>query len=219
MSPRMICFDWGGVILKHCRSWEEGCAAARLPVRFDPREATGLARRRELSRLHQTGRVTHEEYLGLLRESTGNTYTLDELERVHAAWLLDEYPGVAEVIARLVSTAGIETGLLSNTNHAHWVTHLPAASAPPKYPTASLLKHRHASHLMGMMKPDEDIYREFERLTGARGGEILFFDDLEDNVRTAQSIGWNAVRVDHTGDTAAQITSALIGHRVWPGPA
>ena len=29
---RIVCFDWGGVILRHCRSWQEGCAAAGLPV-------------------------------------------------------------------------------------------------------------------------------------------------------------------------------------------
>lgn len=215
MSPRLICFDWGGVILKHCRSWAEGCAAAGLDVRIDLDCPAGLARRRELTRLHQIGRLGHDEYIALLREATGNAYSALELARLHDAWLLDEYERVPEVIARLVETPGVETALLSNTNHAHWITHIATADAPARYPTAALLKHRHASHLMGLMKPDAEIYREFERLVGARAGEILFFDDLADNVRTARTLGWHAVHVDHTGDTATQIESALREHRVW----
>jgi FMN phosphatase YigB (HAD superfamily) len=215
MTIKMVCFDWGGVILRHCRSWEEGCAAAGLTVRLDAREASGLARRRELTRMHQTGSLGHGEYLELLREATGGVYTVDELARLHDAWLLDEYAGVSDVIGKLAAKAHVETGLLSNTNHAHWVTHIEGPGGTAKYPTAGKLKHRHASHLMGLMKPDAEIYREFERLTGARGGEILFFDDLEDNVKAAGALGWRGVHVDHTGDTAAQIEGALRAHGVW----
>jgi len=30
---RMVCFDLGGVLIKHCRTWREGCAAAGLRLR------------------------------------------------------------------------------------------------------------------------------------------------------------------------------------------
>ncbi len=214
MTVRMVCFDWGGVILRHCRSWEEGCAAAGLDLRIDARCEQGIARRRELTRLHQVGKFEHSQYLQALRDAVGGVYAVEELAKLHDAWLLDEYEGVHEVIASLASTPWLETGLLSNTNHAHWVTHLPSDDAPARYPTAGLLKHRHASHLMGLMKPGQEIYREFERLTSCASHEILFFDDLEENVRTARALGWHAVHVDHTGDTASQIKQALKTHGV-----
>jgi putative hydrolase of the HAD superfamily len=76
-------------------------------------------------------------------------------------------------------------------------------------PAIAAMHERHASHLFGLSKPGEAIYRRFETALGARGGEILFFDDLADNVATAERIGWDAVRIDHEGDTAAQVRAAL----------
>jgi putative hydrolase of the HAD superfamily len=216
MSVRIVCFDWGGVILRHCRSWSEGCAAAGLTVRLDLDCPAGLARRRDLTMQHQRGEIDHSTYLARLAEAVGGVYTVEELSHLHESWLLAEYEGVADVITRLVATPGVETALLSNTNEAHWATHLPGREGrSPKYPTAGLLKHRHASHLMGLAKPDERIYTEFEHLVAARGPEILFFDDLADNIAAASRLHWRCVHVDHTGDTASQISRALVAHGVW----
>ena len=77
-----------------------------------------------------------------------------------------------------------------------------------------LVHHLHASHLLGLLKPDEAIYRAFERASGfdgtdGRPEEILFFDDLEENVEAARACGWSSVRVDHTGDPAEQMRREL----------
>ena len=64
-------------------------------------------------------------------------------------------------------------------------------------------------------KPGEEIYRAFEKLTGFRAGEILFFDDLPENLETAQRLGWRTELVDHDGDTASQIAACLSAHHVW----
>ena len=75
-------------------------------------------------------------------------------------------------------------------------------------------RHRFASHLLGLVKPDPAIYRAVERETGHPGSRILFFDDLEANVRGAREVGWTGVRVDPRGDTAAQMLAALRTHRL-----
>jgi putative hydrolase of the HAD superfamily len=62
---------------------------------------------------------------------------------------------------------------------------------------------------MGLVKPDAAIYRAFERDAGAAPGEIVFFDDLAENVHAARACGWDSVLVDHEGDTAAQVLAAL----------
>jgi FMN phosphatase YigB (HAD superfamily) len=62
---------------------------------------------------------------------------------------------------------------------------------------------------MGLVKPDAEIYRAFERATGAAPGDVVFFDDLAENVDAARACGWDAVLVDHGGDTAAQVLAAL----------
>lgn len=209
----LVCFDWGGVILRHCRSWAEGCAAAGLPLRAGVEDPALVAKRREMTQLYQVGKIGCEEfYRGLVR-ATGDLYTIEELHRLHDAWLLDEYAGVARII-RLLTEQGVQTALLSNTNHRHWVRHLPKPDGrPPDYPTAGLLTHRHASHLLGHAKPGSDIYRAFEEKVGVRGDRILFFDDMPENITAAESLGWRSERIDHTGDTARQIERVLRENR------
>ncbi len=64
------------------------------------------------------------------------------------------------------------------------------------YPAFRALLHRGASHLYGLVKPWPEIYRRFTRELGASPGEILFFDDREENVIAARAEGWRAERID-----------------------
>ncbi len=212
----LVCFDWGGVILRICRSWTEGCAAAGLDVRGESASTAWAQRRKGVHREFETGRLSESEFLARLAASMDNLYTPAEVERVHHAWLVGEYAGVDDVVGRLVETAGIETAMLSNTNSLHWARQSPGKDAALRhFPTAGKLKHRHASHLMGLAKPDAEIYRAFARSVGCRPEEILFFDDLADNIESAKACGWNAVQIDHTGDTAKQMDGHLRRYGVW----
>lgn len=215
-SPvRIVCFDWGGVILRHCRSWEEGCAAAQLPVHAGIDRPELIARRRQLTQQFQIGAISTDTFFAQLVRAVDGLYSEDELRRLHDAWLLDEYPGMHDLVTRLHQRAAAETALLSNTNAAHWRRHLPKPDgSAPDYPTAGLLMHRHASHLLGAAKPGLSIYKRFEQATNASGSGILFFDDLPDNVEAARAIGWRAVLIDHTSDTAGQIELHLKAHGV-----
>jgi FMN phosphatase YigB (HAD superfamily) len=140
-------------------------------------------------------------------------YSPEEIRRIHDSWLLHEYFGVAAVVESLHRAGTIETALLSNTNHAHWKRQAPECGLP-HFPTAGTLRYRLASHLERCAKPGEAFYRLLEQRTGARGCEILFFDDLEENIRTARSLGWRAEKIDHLGDTAEQIRICLARHSV-----
>lgn len=202
-SPiKLVCFDLGGVLIRICRSWDEGCRAAGLDVRgaavADPAGANG---RRDLSRLHQSGKMACVEFFQAVSRASGDLYAAHEVERIHNAWLLGEYPGVHAVIDD-IRHAGLRTAALSNTNLSHWI-------ALQRYPSISSLDFRLASHELGMVKPDEAIYREAERIFAVKAGHILFFDDLPDNIQAARRVGWDAVQIDHTADPAQQIRSAL----------
>lgn len=213
---RMVCFDWGGVILRICRSWAEGCAAAGLSVRGDSASPDLKVHRKIAAEQYQRGQLTTAQFLISLGTIVGNVYSQDELKRIHDAFLIQEYAGVDRLVDRLLSTPNVETGMLSNTNELHWQRqHVDASASVPHFPTASRLKHRHASHLLGHAKPGHEIYRVFERHTGVRGPEVLFFDDLEDNIAAARAVGWRAEQIDHTGDTAAQMNEHLQRHGVF----
>ncbi|MGH7244354.1 MAG: HAD-IA family hydrolase [Phycisphaerales bacterium] len=207
---RCVCFDWGGVILRFCRSFAEGVQAAGLELRPEAVAPEAIAARRVLANQYSMGKLTRAEFLSAAHRATSGLYTIDELERINDAWLIEEYPGMCAIVDELNSLPHIETALLSNTTEIHWERQQPSRHKQiPHFPTAAKLKHRHASHLLGLLKPDVAIYAAFERETGFAPESILFFDDLQENVEAARTRGWSAVQVDHTGDTAAQIRASL----------
>ncbi len=155
------------------------------------------------------GRISHEEWAEKTSRSMGGLYTPEEITRIHDAWVLDEYTGVGDVIDE-IHARGIATACLSNTNHAHWVRCQRAGD----YPSVARLGSHFASHLLGCGKPDEAMYRAFERGTGTRGAHVLFFDDLRVNVDAAQAYGWNAERIDPNVETAEQLRRHLADYGV-----
>ncbi len=212
--PRIVVFDLGGVLVRIVRSWTEAHAAAGLPP-HSICEAEAFDRaRRELAQAHQVGAITPSEYYaGIARVSRG-AYTAEHAEAILTAWQSEEYPGVDAVVTA-IEDAGAETGALSNTNAAHWAVLRPdvsGAASAPRFPTVARLRHAHASHLLRLAKPDPAIYGAFEGATGFAASDILFFDDLEENVAAAQARGWRAEVIDHAGDTASQLQAHLEGH-------
>jgi len=208
-SIRIVCFDLGGVLIRICRTWEEGCAKAGIPVRDPERRANTTQVRRQLIVEYQTGRITGETFAQRVSEALGGLYSPEEIMTVHHAWMYGEYPGVHDVISEL-NAANLITAALSNTNHEHW-------EALPAFPAFMNLRHRYASHELGLHKPDPAIFIEVEKRLRTQGIDpkgILYFDDLPENVAAASDAGWTAVQIDHAGDTAAQIRAAARHHGV-----
>lgn len=215
MSPpiRYVCFDLGGVIVKHHRSWAEACAARGIDVRPGIEHPERVERRRALNTAFQCGHFPAPEFYRRLTETTDGLYTQDEVTDLHEHWVYAEYDGIADVLRRLRQNPSVRTGALSNTNERHWMDMVTGRDGrPPRFPAATILHEQHASHVLGLCKPDPRIYEALERLSACRPSEILFFDDLERNTAAAAARGWRTHVVDHTGDTAAQVEAALVAH-------
>jgi len=200
---RIVCFDWGGVILRICRSWEEGCSMAGLPVRGKSGQKKCIEARRRLSQRYQTGQMSDAAYFKAVAEASDAQYQPDEIEKIHHAWLIEDFKGADDLIAEINAIPKVCTALLSNTNGLHW------ARRETDFRTASTIEHQWASHLFGMAKPDEKIYSAFERRVSASAAQILFFDDLEENIRGARAAGWNAEQIDPEKDPVKQMRKHL----------
>jgi FMN phosphatase YigB (HAD superfamily) len=215
---RLVCFDLGGVLVRVRTAWPELCRAAGFEVRGESAGEIAEKARQQLGQAFQTGELSVEAWIAEVCATLGSLYAAEELTALHDAVLVEEYAGVGAVIDEL-HRAGIETACLSNTNAAHWATlmhHDGARSlvGEPRYPAVRNLRSHFASHLMRLTKPAPDIYRAFERSTGRSGGEILFFDDLAENIAAARAVGWNAERIDPTKPTDAQIRGHLARYGV-----
>ncbi len=61
------------------------------------------------------------------------------------------------------------------------------------------------SHLLGMRKPDKDIYTHVLDSVESKPGEMLFIDDTELNLHVPESLGIKCIHHDRASDIAAVI--------------
>ena len=200
MAIQVVCFDLGGVLLQINHDWLGAVRSAGLTCRnSNPGRLTDFSSIDAL----QAAEITYQEFLERLSAYLG----LDGAEQaraVHMAILREEYPGALELIQD-IHASGTRTGILSNTSGPHW-DHLIGNA---RFPAFNEVQHPHASHLLGLNKPDSAIFRAFESAVSASSEEIVFFDDYAPNIAGASEAGWSAVLVDSGGDTAQQMRLAL----------
>ncbi len=153
----------------------------------------------------QVGRLDDDRLFAAWAEALGGRFDGDEARRMSEAWLQGELEGVVD-IARALSCRGVALGCLSNTCHHHWELLL---AQPDRYPTMTLLTHRHASHLLGCMKPAPRIFEMYESAVGKTGADIVYFDDSVENVEAARLREWRAVRIGPDQPSATQVRAAL----------
>lgn len=207
-APRVVCFDLGGVVVRICGSFREGCDAAGVTPAIDLDATLDRVALGEVVHRHQLGDLPCADFHASVSGLTGARVSTDELRRVHDAWILGEFDGVAALIDE-VHAAGLESACLSNTNESHW-------RRMHGMPAFDRIRHRHASHLLRLCKPDPRIFRAFEQRTGFAPASIIYFDDLAPNAMAASMAGWRAELIDPNRGTAPQIRAALVRHGVLP---
>lgn len=214
-SPqRVVCFDLGGVLVRICQTWAEACALATLPARNLEWLTSDewRQRRQRAGDQYQAGEIDCATYYAELAAISAGRYSPAEWEAMHHAWTLEHYPGALDLVRALNALPNITTACLSNTNHAHWVR-LSGADGKREYPAVLELRYQLASHLLGCAKPDARIYelaqRRFTEAHALHPSNIVFFDDLPENVAAARAAGWTAFQVDPSGDTVQQMRGLL----------
>ena len=207
-APELVCFDLGGVVVRIASGWAE--AAQRAGVMLPPSAAAGIDGR-SMARLieqHETGRLGADAFYRAVAALSG--LSADRIAAIHDAWLIEPYEGIGEILTSL-RRRGIATACLSNTSARHW--RLIHGDGPQRV-TMALFDHRFASHLIGVMKPDEASFAHVERATGIEPTGILFFDDNPANITAATARGWRAHLIAPHADPARQVRQVM-GR--WPG--
>ena len=200
-APTIVVFDLGGVMAKICHTWQDACTSAGVKSNRLPPGATPLAELKTFD-LYQAGKITLQAYLEDLAQFIG-CKTEDSLA-VHNGILVAPYPGIDELV-REVQDLGLGTGCLSNTNEPHWEV----LTLNGRYPAVQALDMKMASHLVGISKPSQAIYKTYCSTFEIEPSSIIFFDDYRVNVEGAQACGWNARWIDSSGDTPAQMRAHL----------
>jgi putative hydrolase of the HAD superfamily len=112
-------------------------------------------------------------------------------------WPKGVFPGSFELLEQL--SASYRLACLSNTNALHW-PRVCDEMGLTRYFQASF-----ASHLVGMLKPDIEIFEHVVEQLGCPPARILFLDDNQLNVDSARAAGMVARRVAGLAEVRAAL--------------
>ena len=133
-----------------------------------------------------TGKAYFNTIFSRLGAAVPDDETLEELiELDFSAWK-NINPGTTALMED-VKNAGYVLGILSNMPHEF------LAWARKNVPVFSLSDVSLFSCEVGLIKPAREIYEKLLSMLGLEGRELVFFDDIAENVRSARALGMDAV--------------------------
>lgn len=170
----MVCFDIGNVLVKLGRSTKEI---------FDIEDEKEL---HFLLKSFSLGNINRLDFLKKLKSMIKNkNLALDEIEFIFINKRIEKInDGVLELVKELENKK-INLSIISNTNDLHW-------SFLEKNLPINSFNEIILSHVYKIEKPNKKIYQILENKTGFKNKEIIFFDDINENILTASNLGWNA---------------------------
>ena len=117
---------------------------------------------------------------------------ISDFKTLWVNWVSTAYEDALQALSIL--SKDYHLACLSNTNELHW------AYIDNETAFLDAFEFKFASHILGLAKPDLQIYQEtIKQLNTALGvapHDILFFDDTLDNITAAQQAGLKAVHID-----------------------
>ncbi len=182
--PHLLLFDLGGVLL-------ENKVFSRLQQLLPGSDDARSLRSRWLIspsvRGIELGQISPHEFAAQFIEEWGLSLAPEEFILEFSSWPTGYYPGALELLERLRERYRI--GCLSNSNAVHWERFLGFEDAFD----ISL-----SSHLLGAIKPDKDAFLKALAVCKVEANDVCFFDDAEENVESAASLGIRAYHVEGT---------------------
>ena len=182
---KLFVFDLGNVILpfEHRQIAVKLHETSRIQDRFTPNDLFKFLfdRDRGLVNPYEEGLMSSVDFFAKLREKYKLELEFDEFKDI---WniIFQEDPEVNEAI-RYLKNKGYPVFLLSNTNELHF------SYIMERYPIVHSLDEWILSYEIGAKKPKQKIYDAIFERTDAVRSEVLYIDDIRENVEAAKNYG------------------------------
>jgi HAD superfamily hydrolase (TIGR01509 family) len=150
---------------------------------------------------YEAGRVTRLEFFERVRAATGFRGTIEEFGRFFAD-IFTPIPPMIELHAEL-RRQKIPTCVFSNTNDLA-IEHIRRS-----FPFFADFDGCIFSYEVGALKPQPEIYEAVEKMSGRRGGEIIYIDDRLENVEAGSTRGWKTILHESPEKTRAALQKIL----------
>lgn len=183
MATTWFLFDLGNTLIKlaYERVLENICrdASVKRDELIEILEAPGSYRDME------RGALTFWEFYEFLCDKTGYRGSIREFHDLWSDFFDGTVPGMEELLERV--RVKYRVAFLSNSNEVH------AELIPRKFPSLFEKDDRFIfSHRFKVAKPDLEIFRRALDTLGATAQQVVFIDDLSENVTAARSLGLQA---------------------------
>lgn len=136
----------------------------------------------------EMGKISAAEFRNAVREIAQQPFSDQSIDQAWNTLLLGIRPGYLEFLNEMKSK--YRTFLLSNNNeiHYHWINdYLQKTFMVPDM--SRFFEKDYYSHLMGMRKPNADIFESVLAEQGLAIEETLFIDDSPQHIATAKKLG------------------------------
>lgn len=194
-----VVFDLGNVLVgfDHTKSARRLSQVTGLPAEELHFKLSGL-----YSNLgFDDGKVSPEEFHSAVLETIGQTSP--DFRTFYEIWN-EIFTPIREMLELIPRLKGIcRLGLLSNTNPPHFNYCL------AEYPMLNHIECKVTSFAAGCSKPQPEIYHRLVSMMGLAPEDILFIDDLPENVEAARNSGLVSIVHDDLTSTLDMIACHL----------
>jgi len=190
----VILFDLGGVLIE-LAGVDRMLELCNHAFSTDELWARWLAS--EGVRRFESGRASPDEFGAAMLNEFGLSIAAAQFLEEFTAWPKGVFPGSFELLDQL--SASYRLACLSNTNALHWPRVCDEMGLACYFDTSF------ASHLVGMLKPDAEIFEHVVEQLGCPPARILFLDDNQFNIASARAAGMVALRVAGMAEVRAAL--------------
>ncbi|AFY68715.1 HAD-superfamily hydrolase, subfamily IA, variant 3 [Thalassoporum mexicanum PCC 7367] len=200
---QQILFDLGGVLYElDFAKFGEGMNRLRSPQSIHSIEYS-LRQQPEVFSLFETGKISTAEFRDRLRSEFKLEASDEAIDHAWNSLLVGLYGDRVGMLAKLKKKYRLS--LLSNINDLH----LNAVEHECKELFA-LFEQCFFSHLIGLRKPNQDVFEHVLAGMAAQPEQVLYIDDSPQHVETAKSMGINAIHLANANDLKAICDRLLV---------
>jgi len=192
-----LVFDLGGVLIE----------LGKMPVAealFQSRNSLTLKEWFSLPVAHEfeRGNLNAEQFAKSFIDDFNLKISKTEFIDLFKKWPKRVFPGAKEMLKYLGQDYTLS--VLSNCNEIH------CPLLKYEFKILNYFKNSFLSHLIGKTKPDVAIFYHVLRELKTAPSDILFLDDNQENIDSANSIGMTAIQVNGIDEVKKQLTALSI---------
>ncbi len=136
----------------------------------------------------ECGKITSQEFISYIHSISTTPISDEQIISAWNAMLLDLPQQHVQLLQTLKKK--YRTFLLSNTNAIHEDSFVRSIKQEYDMTLQDMFEKVWYSHILGLRKPNKDIFIEISHLAQLKPEQTLFLDDREENIATANKLGF-----------------------------